>query len=455
LISEMNRILILLVSTMIFWACEQNNTVTVTGQIDTDDQLVKLKVKGKEVQGYVDQQGRFSLAFKMKDGCPARLKVGDKVFPLYLRPGDELEVKTNGDEVSYTGSAEKINVFLNSDSGERSESVSYDLDENEFAKELNNSVNSKAQFIKNAGISDERFISYMSQNQRWKNLIQLSDYERNHRKTAGKDYHVSDDFYQFEDTVNLNDTSQMCYPDFERYVDHLMHKLAYQRYLEREDSTLNYYHIYVQTLQDELKLDALKEQFLYELLDYSFTMLNRDQQKEYLELWKSLHPDTDKREKLLTKLNDVQRLERGREAPDFTYQDINGKQVSLSDFHGKYVFVDVWATWCGPCLKEQPFLRQMEERFHSDSLVFVSIGTDPDPTPWRKMIAKKKLGGTHLFAPGAWESQLMTDYAISSIPRFILIDPDGKFIDSDAPRPSEGVGDMIRSLLSGGEYAVD
>tara|TARA_Y100001968_G_scaffold331483_1_gene386316 strand:+ start:1505 stop:2539 length:1035 start_codon:yes stop_codon:yes gene_type:complete len=129
----------------------------------------------------------------------------------------------------------------------------------------------------------------------------------------------------------------------------------------------------------------------------------------------------------------------GEPAIDFTYPDIDNNIVSLSDFKGKYVYVDIWATWCGPCVAEIPFLVELEKEFYDDNIVFLSVSVDNDVNKekWKTMIKEKDMGGVQLFASG-WNSQIGNDYAISAtgIPRFMLFDKEGNVMDTNAPRPS-------------------
>lgn len=138
----------------------------------------------------------------------------------------------------------------------------------------------------------------------------------------------------------------------------------------------------------------------------------------------------------------------GAYAADFIYPDATGKMVALSDFRGKYVLVDVWATWCGPCHAELPHLIKLEEEFHGKDIVFVGVSLDEnrDLQKWKNMLIDKGLKGTQLFASG-W-SKIAEDYKIKGIPRFMLFDRDGKIIKLDAPRPSNPeLKKLIEELL--------
>lgn len=129
----------------------------------------------------------------------------------------------------------------------------------------------------------------------------------------------------------------------------------------------------------------------------------------------------------------------GKPSPLFSYKDVKGKTVNLADFKGKYVYIDVWATWCGPCRQEIPHLQKLEEQFKGSKIAFISLSIDEakDADKWKKMVAEKSLGGVQVMADNAWKSDFVKAYSVESIPRFILIDPKGNIVDPDAKRPSE------------------
>ncbi|WP_400079136.1 TlpA family protein disulfide reductase [Winogradskyella sp. R77965] len=140
-------------------------------------------------------------------------------------------------------------------------------------------------------------------------------------------------------------------------------------------------------------------------------------------------------------------LPKGSVSPSFVdYENYAGGNTSLSDLKGKYVYIDIWATWCGPCIREIPSLKKLEQQFEDKNIEFVSISVDNGRgykgdakaayQGWKKMIADKDLRGTQLFADNGFASQFIQGYRINAIPRFILIDPSGNIVSADAPRPS-------------------
>ncbi|AWI24834.1 TlpA family protein disulfide reductase [Flavobacterium pallidum] len=129
----------------------------------------------------------------------------------------------------------------------------------------------------------------------------------------------------------------------------------------------------------------------------------------------------------------------GNVSPSFDFENFKGGKTKLEDLRGKYVYIDVWATWCGPCRQEIPHLQKVEEKYHGKNIAFVSLSVDEkkDYEKWKKMITDKTLGGIQLIADNNWNSDFVRAYNINSIPRFILLDPQGKVIDADAARPSD------------------
>lgn len=128
----------------------------------------------------------------------------------------------------------------------------------------------------------------------------------------------------------------------------------------------------------------------------------------------------------------------GTFSPSFDFENHKGGTSKLEDFKGKYVYVDVWATWCVPCRGEIPHLKKTEEAFHGKNIEFVSISIDQqkDNAEWQKFVTKKQLGGVQLRADKEWNSDFVKAYKINAIPHFILIDPEGKIVNANAPRPS-------------------
>ena len=126
-------------------------------------------------------------------------------------------------------------------------------------------------------------------------------------------------------------------------------------------------------------------------------------------------------------------------SPNFSFINYKGGQSTLEDFKGKYIYIDIWATWCAPCIREIPYLKKIEELYQGKNIAFLSISSDQysDIEKWKKMIVTKSMSGVQLLEDNRVDTAFSTYFNVDTIPRFILIDPKGVIIDSNTLRPSD------------------
>ena len=135
----------------------------------------------------------------------------------------------------------------------------------------------------------------------------------------------------------------------------------------------------------------------------------------------------------------------------FTAKTLEGKTVSLDEFKGKVVYIDFWASWCGPCRQQFPFAKALKEKFtekEKKKIVFLYISIDENEESWRSAIEKLEIHGFHTISPGNWNSEACKFFKISSIPRYMLIDKEGNIADENAKRPADEMiyNDIIELL---------
>lgn len=127
----------------------------------------------------------------------------------------------------------------------------------------------------------------------------------------------------------------------------------------------------------------------------------------------------------------------GAQAVDFEMFGTDGKKYHLSGFKGKAVYIDVWATWCGPCCAEIPHVEKLVEHFAGNKKIeFLSISVDENQAKWRKKLAADKPRWKQFICPDNFDSELCKNYDIDAIPRFLFFDKKGRIISLNAPRPS-------------------
>ena len=137
------------------------------------------------------------------------------------------------------------------------------------------------------------------------------------------------------------------------------------------------------------------------------------------------NPFPEYTETLQAEMNKLSTLQPGQPAPDFTLHDPDGQPVSLSQFKGKVVLLDFWASWCGPCIGDLGLLRQIKEKVAAQPVVFLNVSLDANEAAWKQAIAKHEIKGFHVRS-----EQVAQAYNVSGIPRYYLVDPQGVIVEN-------------------------
>ena len=119
-------------------------------------------------------------------------------------------------------------------------------------------------------------------------------------------------------------------------------------------------------------------------------------------------------------------LQPGQPAPDFTLHDLDGQAVSLSQFKGKVVLLDFWASWCSPCIADLGTLRKIKEQVTAQPVVFLNVSLDENEAAWKQAIAKHQIQGVHVRS-----EQVAQAYNVGSLPRYYLVDPQGLIVENN------------------------
>jgi thiol-disulfide isomerase/thioredoxin len=192
----------------------------------------------------------------------------------------------------------------------------------------------------------------------------------------------------------------------------------------------------------KLKESKFKNRLLYSYLKTNLEeATSSDERKNIITSYANYITDVKLKTNLENNFKTFERLGKGNEAREIALKDLNGTLLNLSKFKGKFVVIDVWATWCGPCKYESPYFEKMAIKYKKENVVFVAISSDKDEKAWF-LDAKNKSKSVQQFHLESMVA-FSKDYNVNSIPRFILIDDEGKIYNSTMPRPSEASFEMV------------
>jgi len=432
----MERI-ILFVSICLLTACQQEskNMVVISGKIKNPVSEIASIFPEDRSQTYRDSitnDGNFEIQFKIDASQYMYFMHGKETTAMYVKPGDKIQLSIDPNEfdesINYTGSNASNFLAKSYLIDENIDRVAlFSLSEKEFLanvlaieKDLNDILK---YVIEDSFVAEQKKLIWFN----WANA--KLNYKNYHEYVTETSIELSDTYYDFTADIDMNDTTLLNSSESYRFLTSF---ISSQTSNENEIlETLKFIRVYFDN-------QKIKDQLSFNMLDYFIKNETLNNIQPALEEFKLVHSDSSKYNELSDLALEMKKFNPGQPSINFTYPDIKGNQISLSDFNGSYVYVDVWATWCGPCKKEIPYLAALEEEYHDQNIVFLSVSIDEeeDKQDWMKMIEEKEMGGVQLFASG-WSSQITKDYKINGIPRFMLFDTEGNILNVRATRPSD------------------
>lgn len=365
-------------------------------------------------------------------------------MPLYLEPGKSVEVFQNSDSLYFTGKGAEINRYLNSDFFKLYE-TDFRLKEKDFITSLEDRLKDCYYYLDSIDL-DKNFKQIEKKRLYYEVYRRLALYPYQHARSTGlPDYRPSGEFVTFFESVAKEDESLMPLGEYLQLFRGLIEVEASREQVEGDPLQMLKHKLYF--IGHQIKGPSLAAYLTDECMTGYVKNFGVDGIQELLPFYGMKVTDPVKAVKFRQLYAQWEKLANGQPSPGFNYPDIRGGKVSLADLKGKYVYIDVWATWCYFCCKEQPDLKRLEGQLEGKNICFVSISCDKDVEAWREKVEEEKLGGLQLNIGG--NRKFMNDYLISGIPRFILLDQEGKIISANMTRPSNPNTLKMLSALPG------
>jgi thiol-disulfide isomerase/thioredoxin len=405
----------------------------------------------------IDGQGAFSDTLKGILPGFYSITVGDNRSTVYLEPGYSLNLEAIAAEFDetlvYSGIGKAENNYLAQKillQKSLAPVLHYKnlgaLDEKVFLSKVDSVYTLQKDLLNKQKDLGTQFVELENGNILYGRANLMYDYE-SYKRYVGEDkaFKVSVNYPDFHAELDPENEKLAAVNNYKNYWQKYYNKKANPDQSPDDDSVGP---SYLNLVSKEVKSPVIKNNLLYAEAKYAITYTN-DLENYYKSFMANSSNEVHKKE-ISETYNKLAKLSKGSPSPTFeNYENFAGGSTSLSELKGKYVYIDVWATWCGPCIREIPSLKEQIKKYEGKNIAFMSISVDKqkDHEKWKEMVKEKELQGIQLFAPNDWESTFVKDYSIMGIPRFILIDPNGNIVNANAPKPSDaGLQELLGSL---------
>jgi thiol-disulfide isomerase/thioredoxin len=412
-----------------------------------------------------DESGLFSIAIDVEQPVTGGLRIGRLEIPVYLEPGDDLVIEGDAsrpmETINYSGSGGANNNLLLAYQREIDAAIGDRFIANlagQLSPEAYGMLLDSVQDVKSAWLADRvnasslssDFVVYLETRIKYERFVKLLEYPVLFQRAnqLPESPMVPEGYYAFLNNQGLFDDTNL---ENMAYVNFLLSYLTYYRQHMAEEvdagmapNQLNY-HLAANAF-DGLSRDFIQALMLGRELSYG----KMDEAETLYEQFIAGNGSEKYKNRVMTIQENMQKLASGNPAPDFTMTDIDGNEVSLSDFRGKVVYLDFWASWCGPCMREMPHFKELKARMADQTdLVFVYVSIDTDKEAWMNTVDRHDITGVHFNTPGR-ERGVPALYNVKWIPSFFIIGRDGNMFDNRPPMPSDPeIDEVLLAALNG------
>ncbi len=441
---------------LLFSSCKTSEDFTKTN-FDEGDAIFSMKIEDPnnpyiKIRSYgmfkhIDMGESDSLVDTLKGITEGYFTFSDRMHAsgFYVKPNSRIDVKLNTKDfiktIKFSGDFVKENNYLtqffvlNRDLG-RIISVQHlaFLDENDFIATIDSIKALRMNLLSKHNKRDrlDKHFRYLEEKRLYYEWASRMETYESYRRYAINDpnYHVSSEFYNYRNEIELENENLIVIPSYHYFLENYYQQKA--NIISEKDSS-DVYVNYLKIVGEQVRNHTIKERLLY-----SYAIQNLKETKEktaFYEVFNKYAIGKANKKEIKDRFIELNRLNPGQTAPEFSLVNESGEIINSSDFKGSYIYIDVWATWCKPCIAELPYLKKLKEKYKDANIKFVSINTNSFKTDWKNFLKARNLEGIQLYA--GEDERFRTLFKAEQVPQFLLFNPKGKISTAVAPRPSE------------------
>ena len=452
----MRNILLMLIMAVSLSCSAKGTQLTIT--LISERELPVVISDNGEVTLEPNSEGKYVYEFKDNDHLISWVFIGEWNCQFYLEKGHDLEITVevgydekgniNAIAVPYvTPYYEKTYEYLLSHGSPLSliEGDDFAMKEMDFYKACQDIVTNFQNNLKNLDLPD-KFKELEHEKIKYELLKVLVDHEIGYEfmnKINPEEYAMSDAYKElvlsgYEDKEVLTGIMHSYWMSL---------NMLFEKTLKLGGETLEENLILrIQKCKEMIKNPKLLDRVIFcefaKYLSYNFAKPN----KELIALGNEIK--NKKLKKRFAELIDQKnKIKKGKKAFNFSCKDVNGKEYKLSDFKGKLVVLDIWATWCKPCMQGLPHFLKKQKEYNTKPVHFITLSVDKKVDAWKKKVEELGMTKNAFIATGS--KALMKSFGLMGIPASIIIDEDGYILDGHAPRAEDPLYDAtINSYLN-------
>lgn len=377
----------------------------------------------------------------------------DFAFVLYLEPDKTLNINIDANQpestLEFSGGGKKFNTYLQQVNEERNRLKEnapdlFALPESDFLAAVDASRKRMdtllVNYITAKPTTNPNVLQLESLNNYYSMLHMLMLYSSQRAYFTEESVALSQRYFDFLNPSSLNDSlaeNNLIYYSFlNEALNHFIQEKAQSEKLALVDYA-DFMQLRIRIIDSVFSSQTIKNYFLGQTALNSIRLAFLNKEDSLLATAINMLSDSVLTEAIHSELELNKHLQAGQKAPHFEVFSPSGKLHQLTDFRGKKLYIDVWATWCAPCLEELPYIKNLQSKSKELNVEVLSITLDENLNTWKKFLKNKAFGGTQCYAENHWNSTFCKDYRIQSIPRYILIDEEGNLISANAPKPSD------------------